>query len=350
MLVYIYLYVLGITQVLIRKQYIGKLLRLLLSLSLIVVTVYRNDLGADYNSYKNYFNAIDSSMEIGYKLINLFWFHITGNYKFVLLTTVLINLFNIHKGSKIFKIDFNIVLFSYLCLFYFSHNFNIIRHGLMSSFLFVAYAFWCNNENRKAYIYILIGSLFHRSVFFIFIILPLTKIKKYRIQLLILALLITKLKILELLLLFIYKYSPFPDINHKIYYYLFIYPPSIIGYTKGFYLKLIIALIILLGKFKLRKTKIFGIYFLSLLLFILLNNQGVFHERIVNMLYVVDLVFILLFLDEFFEKYKNKRLLIIMSLIGYLSLYFFRIILSKDADGIYNMIPYIFKFSLKEGS
>lgn len=168
----------------------------MLFISFLILTIpvaFRHFTGADYAAYVNYYEDIKDMgasflvhqyLEVGFIWLNVLCRYMFDSYKAVfIIMAILTNVF-FFKGmtfeSK--KISLGTAVFVYAFSLYF-WGFIIIRNLLAISIVFFALRYLFEKKPLKYFIFVTIAFLFHYSmaVFFVFGILYLEKLKKYRI-------------------------------------------------------------------------------------------------------------------------------------------------------------------------
>ncbi|MDM1362585.1 EpsG family protein [Myroides marinus] len=276
----------------------------------------RVDLGADYESYKNIFDSIDIvhvDIENFFLIEPLFLFGgyivkvFGGTHHFFLFFISLIALEVFYVSTKLVNIkNFYLSLFIYFSLFYFQFHFNVIRHGLMCSLVWLGYFFYITGSKRKAYVYILMGGLIQYLgiiCFFLKDLLQRIFKPKFIIISLVGAFVASKIGIVSNM---ISLSTVIPIMGSKISYYINVYDTIEVGVSSTL---IIYSLLFLFLRFYLMRSDyvnklivrfVLNALFISVFLGILLNNYYVFVERISSFLNL-SLVFII---PMIYEKYK----------------------------------------------
>ena len=134
-----------------------------------VLVACRMEVGADWANYKFfYYNGYDvtgrdgSSMEPIFLLIRTIFFYLGFSHAVFFFVLSLVSLFAIRKAAQLFGIKyFMTVILVYYSMFFLNYQFNIVRHGLMASFVWLSFAYKSKGEIRTAIISIIVALGFH---------------------------------------------------------------------------------------------------------------------------------------------------------------------------------------------
>jgi hypothetical protein len=331
---------------------ISATLFLIVSLVLLLfITSNREGIGTDFYNYKEIYGdiTIDNSfsVEFGFVILNYIAYYI-GGFKVLLFITAFLNLFAIIFVLRRLKLHTSLGVLTYYSLFYLNHNFNTVRHGLMTAFVWIALYFYFKRDKIKSIFFYVVSILFHQLAF-VFYPLQFLTLKRinYKYSIILLFILFIVGKSLEnsfvFLNVFISQYS------NKLNYYLNdYYGDEIVRYQfgLGFFLYLVIYFLIL--KFEDYFTNRTQIVFFNRLLFlgismiILFASISIFSERIANTL-LLSLVFIF----ASFEKIKIELLPRFILLFVFVAIDFFylmKILSIPGIDRIYQFVPYTYTF------
>lgn len=157
---------------------------IIISLVLIVFSGFREGVGTDFNMYKNIFYNIDNldgyylgEIETGYILLNKFIYSMYSDHRllFIITSTVIIGLIciSIMRYSKNYLLS--ILLF--ICLGYLHSSFNGVRQYIALAIFIYSIRFIINKKVKSYLIFILVASLFHKTIL---ITLPLYFINKIK--------------------------------------------------------------------------------------------------------------------------------------------------------------------------
>jgi len=321
---------------------------------LIIVAGLRYGIGTDYWSYISIYQLAPRVSDIfsnssgiayiepGFLLLNVISKALFGSFVGVATITCVIILFNIIRACKRFQIDILLALPIYVALFYLSHNFNIIRHGIAVSFVWVAFSYVSERKFFKFLLHVLAGALFHKVAL---LAIPFYFFLNIRFKFWIIILVIIVCYVLGLLVN-IFN-NPLLTIllgdNEKFEFYVNDYYKNI-GGNANFGLSIgtllnIIWIFIIYHKWFI-KAKSNNLLLANALLFGvcavgLFNKNGVFVERISGLFYP-SLIFII---PQFYLRFK-KQWLILFAIMIYCLFYFVKVLSSKDRFGNYQYIPY----------
>lgn len=140
-----------------------------------VIVACRVEVGADWANYMFiFYNGYDStglrdssSMEPVFMLIRSFFFYSGFTHAIFFLILSLISLFAIRKAAEIFGIKYFMTVFLvYYSMFFLNYQFNIVRHGLMTSFVWLSFAYKSKGEIKAAIVSIIIALGFHVTALF----------------------------------------------------------------------------------------------------------------------------------------------------------------------------------------
>lgn len=134
-----------------------------------VIVACRMEVGADWANYKFfYYNGYDvtgrdgSSMEPIFNLIRILFFNLGLSHAVFFLFLSLISLFTIRKAARLFGIRYFMTVFLvYYSMFFLNYQFNIVRHGLMASFVWLSFAYKSRGEIKAAIISLVVALGFH---------------------------------------------------------------------------------------------------------------------------------------------------------------------------------------------
>lgn len=170
-----------------RLKKIGFYLVSICILLLFAMVVFRYDVGSDYFGYRNYYNHIhplqnltgeDFFVEPGYVLLSSLLRSIGAPFEVLSLILFSIIVYNLRKAILYFSDNIPLSVVLYVFLFFLSFNFNLVRHGVMITFVWKGFSLWLENEKKKAVVSCVLGAMFHvLSLFFLPILL--IRPKKY---------------------------------------------------------------------------------------------------------------------------------------------------------------------------
>lgn len=143
----------------------------------------------------------DNTVEFGFRLLNLLIYHLGENYYLLIficgLITVYPVVFFVYKYSN--RLNVGLTLFMYATLFYIQ-GFSLMRLYMASSIALFSMNSLIHKKYKSSIIWLIIASLFHRSVSVLFIVLILCLLKQVRVWIITLVLSI-------FLFIFIYMHS-----------------------------------------------------------------------------------------------------------------------------------------------
>ena len=128
----------------------------------------REYVGADWAGYKQYYESGHAdeketgSLEPFFELLRYICFEMKLSYGMFCLWVSLISQLTLWKVFKIMNIQNCFLAFLvYLSLFFCNYQFNIVRHGLMASFVLLGLAYMSKGYRKKALLSVIISSGFH---------------------------------------------------------------------------------------------------------------------------------------------------------------------------------------------
>ena len=156
----------------------GNIYFIFFSLVCIFFSSIRYNTGADYGSYTEIFNEIKHGIntlyleriEIGYKFLNYFCIFLGLGVNSVFLICNIIIFINLNFVWDMLKVNKCLSGFSFVCFLYLTNTFNLVRHGVATSFLFVAIILLMKKKLFLSYLCVVIGSLFHYIVLCFFLL------------------------------------------------------------------------------------------------------------------------------------------------------------------------------------
>lgn len=335
----------------------------LLIMVLIGFAIFRDGIGTDYETYLGLYkgspdfleflgNPFYRDVEFGFGLLNSVAKTFNLGFPFVSFFCISVTLWNYNRATKNFGLDFTIVFLTYLGLYFISHNFNVVRHGLATSFVWHAFSLVILKKGMKQSLFLLIASsLFHSvSIVFIPFLWIIDKTISYKVMFisLIFAVLIVVLQwnivtvILDSLFFWSSKYQ-----FYKLVYYQNVGGEANYGLASGVVLNLILLLVLMYKRtrennrhstYRTNHILINGLYF-ALLALLLLNTNGVFAERIGGIFYV-SLIFLIPLIFKIYFDVKTTRSVFSIVFVIYIGLYFFRTVTVKEKTGEFQYLPY----------
>lgn len=318
---------------------------------LLFITSNREGIGTDFYNYKEIYQDIvanDSyTVEYGFVVLN-YIASFLGGFKVLLLLTGFLNLVAVVFVLGRFNLNISMGVLTYYSLFYLNHNFNTIRHGLMSAFVWVAFYFYFRRDKIKSIFIYLFSFLLHQLTLVFFPLQFITKRRinfKYSIALFVILFVVGKS--LSDVFLFLNVYVS--QISNKLDYYTNdYYGEEIVRYQFGigFFFYIVIYFLILKYEeyFTNRKQIVFlnRVLFLGIATIILFASISIFSERIAN-----TLLMSLIFISASIDKIKIKPLYRFGLFFLFMAIDFFYLIKILNIPGInrdYQFIPYTFSF------
>ena len=322
---------------------------------LLFITSIREGIGTDFYNYKDIYNDIILNkiydVEFGFIFLNYLAFYL-GGFKILLLITSFLNLFSIGYILWKWRLNISIGFLTYYSLFYFNHNFNVVRHGLMSSLVWLGLYFFSKREKLKSILLYFFSFLIHKTAIIIY---PIQYITKKKISLLwsycILIIFYFVGSALNdyysLLNLFINSYY---NTSNKLDYYLNDYNKGeIVKYKFGLGFLLYVIIYSLISKsesfFKNKDQIIFfnRILFIAISIFCLFSSFSILSERVGNTL-LLTLIFIFSSFANLNMKKTNK--VIVLFLIFCVNIFYLLTILHLPGfDREYQFLPYTFSLT-----
>lgn len=321
---------------------------LYLNILLILLIGFRYNVGTDYWNYTNNFISQNlNAYELGFKVLNILIFKITLNAQILLLISGIISIFFIWNGIKNYKLENRILYFIYFCMYYIEPNFNLTRHGMAMSISY--YALSLKNTYKKLF-FILLASLFQKVAFILIFIVLFEKINiKLYLLMLLISMIFYFIQIDILKFLYEHKLIFSEYLNWKIKFYIFTRESTANSVTLGVLYRFIL-LIICLFNLKLFKNYKEGLKILILanIVFFLLSKNGIFYERVANLLYLFEInILVILF--------KNKNSIVKILILILATLFYLKIIFKENTplaqlvyEKKYKYIPYNIKLVNKE--
>ena len=328
---------------------------------LLVLIACRYEVGPDYFSYREIFNLPKENIEYlekGYVYLNLFIKQQFGNFQILVAVMSLLMIYFLYKGVIFFgknkKIFLLFEIVSLMGLYYF---FAVYRQGLAILIAFYALKYLYTDEKYKYFIFILLASLFHKSIFFI---LPIALIssknikKKYMLMIFLGSILLGQLIGLRMIIKMLYVnlgfYNPFLKV---IYFYLENKGEGLdYGLTPLFLLnKIVVLSLILLYKNKILRLNKKHIYiinfsFYEIIVYIIFSTQPLLASRISDIFIIYTAVLFALIL--LVEK-RNIKILLFIFFLLYGTYFYERELYSVHPyRNVYSYLPYKFNFFNKK--
>ncbi|MFW6008878.1 MAG: EpsG family protein [archaeon] len=313
-----------------QQYYIKKFVSFkLLSLFLLIIMVgFRYNVGADYNSYVNYFENLNvnnpfdySKFEPAYTFINYIIKQNGWGVEIVFLVSAFITLFFVYKTLNSYSKIYSFSLFLFLVDGGYSNICNLVRQGVAISLFFFSVKYIIE---KKFYIYvflIVIASLFHYSALFL---IPVYFIADYNFS--------------RKIYFFIYFISLLFLFTNIIYYLADFISPFLFDYGRyleseyftrvtqvdtglGFLFHNIVGIILIFFKNKIVKKDDKNIYFFNLYFISLCTNLIFYRVYILLRMVKYFTWFKFLVLDKFilcFNKNSRKIVLFLIFILYYI--------------------------------
>lgn len=289
-----------------RLKRVGAYLVSVCVLLLFAMVVFRYDVGADYLGYRDYYYKIhpmlnltgeDFFVEPGYVILSSLLRSINAPFEVLSLILFSMIVYNLKGAVAYFSENIPLSIVLYICLFFLSFNFSLVRHGVMIAFVWKGYSLWLGNGKKKAVATLVLGSLFHvLSLFFlpIFLICP----KKYPAHMYVGILAFsffialhpdTVISLLETLL------SPVIGTGNRLFFYLTGGHSGQLDETSltlGMFFNIALFGVSYLLFSDRKKIFLYNVLFVGIVFFLLFNSFGAISQRIASACYVAN-VFII---------------------------------------------------------
>lgn len=333
------------------KQY-SRFLQLWIITFFAIVVGIRNGVGTDFKAYQNIFNTpFDQIYYYNQNpLFILFCFFFkklglgfpTFSFFFSFLTSFIIYKV-INRALPKYALY---CLLIYYVFFFHRFQFNQIRHGIMVSFIWLAFSYIHSGQLRKYLLCVLVAGLFH-SVGFIFIpfywvLKQIFSIKTVLITLICAFFLGSFINIGEAL-----SFLPSESsLAAKVSYYTIDYyagESSSQQLTIGFFFNLLILLIILKKRKKIEEIQmsntLINCLFCGLTIFLFCRSYGIFVERISSCFYV-SLIFLIPIFFLYLPNKKSLKYICLFALFLYAILILHKNITAVESSGSFQYLPY----------
>ena len=325
---------------------------------LAIFAALRDKIGADYFSYVLEFEEIPTNLikffhyeghsEFGFLLLCYLLKILKFSYYFLFFITSFGTSLLLYRACRTFSSGYLILnLCLYFSLFYLRFHFNIIRHGIMVSLLWVAFSFAYKKKLKAFLFFILIAAFFHSlSLFFIPFYWLLNR--KYSNKFMVFALggsivFGFVIPIWD----YVLEYTSGIIFSDKIAYYITDYYINVDNASAGITLGLFvnIFLLLFLKIYERQYSNIVAFPFLcnslffAILFSLLFNKYGVFVERIVSVFYVTVIFLLPPFLIGLSKNLK-VRVLLLLLLLMYSFITLTKVLYSPNQFGNFQFIPY----------
>lgn len=289
-----------------RLKKIGLYLVGICILLLFAMVVFRYDVGSDYLGYREYYNQIhpllslsveDFFVEPGYVLLSSLLRSIGAPFEVLSFILFLMIVYNLRKAIACFSINRPLSVVLYVFLFFLSFHFNLVRHGVMVSFVWKGYSLWLVGKKSKAVISLLCGAMFH-ALSLCFLPLLLIRLKKYPIYVYVGILVFSFFIALHpdmVISFFDMLLSPVAGTDNRLFFYLNgghsgqLNESSL---TMGMFFNIVIFCISYLWLTDTKSIFLYNILFVGIVFFLLFNSFGAISERIASTCYVANIFII----------------------------------------------------------
>ena len=355
--IYFFLLWIGIIGALLSQDCrLGKIGSYLISvciLLLFAMVVFRYDVGSDYFNYKDYYNHIhplqsltseDFFVEPGYVLLSSLLRSINAPFEILSFILFSVIVYNLRRAIAYFSDNIPLSTILYIFLFFLSFHFNLVRHGVMVSFVWKGFSLWLANEKKKAVVSLVCGAMFHAlSLFFLPILL--IRSKKYPVYMYVGILAFSFFIALHpdiVISLFDALLSSVIGMNNRLSFYLNgghsgkLNEPAL---TMGMFFNIAIFGTSYLLFSDRNKIFLYNILFVGIVFFLLFNSFGAISERIASTCYVAN-IFILPSIVNF-VRINRWRFLCLAIVLLYGTLMFNKEVSKESA----NYVPFTTIFS-----
>lgn len=325
---------------------------------LAIFAALRDHIGADYTSYVLIYEEsptdwegifhYDGHSELGFLFLCYILKILGFSYYFLFFVTSFGTSILLYKACRNFSSGYLILnLCIYFSLFYLRFHFNIIRHGIIVSLVWVAFSY-AYKKNLKVFLFfILIVASFH-SLSFFFIPFYWLLNRKYS-NLFIISILLFSVVLGFVIPIwdYILEYASGILFGDKIAYYVTDYYANTDNASVGITLGLVINMLLLLflKVYNRQFSNIVAFQFLcnsllfAIIFSLLFNKYGVFVERIVSVFYVAIIFLLPPFLIGLTKNTKVRILLMFLLLI-YSFIALTKVLSSLDESGDFQFVPY----------
>ena len=152
-------------------------------LLLIVMSIFRENIGVDYGGYEllydNIKNGIQTNAEIGFAFLVRLIIAGPDDVKVLFAIFSVFTLINFIIGIRMLSADLTFSIFLFILLGYYNLTYNAIRYYYALSVVLLAYAFFLKKEYKKFLIAVIFATCFHKTSL---IVLPVCYIFRNRSQ------------------------------------------------------------------------------------------------------------------------------------------------------------------------
>lgn len=323
---------------------------------LLFITTVRDGIGTDFYNYKNIYDLItvnhEYTKEFGFVILNYFAFF-TGGFKILLFLSAIINISIIYYILNKLNLNIYIGILTYYSMFFLNHNFNTIRHGLLSTLVWLAFYFYIKKEKLKSFVSFILAFLFHQIAVIIY---PFQFFAKLQIKALTSCILLVAFFYVGILLKdyfsFLNLFSFENSYTSKVNYYLNDYNMAEeVRYKFGlgfiFYILLYFTILKFNFYFQNNNQIIFfnRILFLAISMLCIFASLSILSERVANTL-LLSIIFIFSSIGKLKVKLVYKiPFLIVVILINFF--YLFKVISMDGIDRPLQFVPYNWSLSFQ---
>lgn len=323
-------------------------------LALFVMVVFRYDVGTDYLEYTDYYYRIHSLFELtsedffvepGYVLLSSLLRSIGAPFELLSFILFLIIVCNLKRAIAFFSDNIPLSVVLYVFLFFLSFHFNLIRHGVMVSFVWKGYSWWFVGKKKRAFISLVCGAMFH-ALSLCFLSLLFIHLRKYPIYIYAGVLVFSFIISAHpdwLLSLFDTLLSSIIGTDNRLFFYLNGGHSGVLnetGVTIGMFFNLTlfcVSYFLLIDK---KSIFLYNILFIGITFFLLFNSFGAISERIASTCYVANIFILPSVLNL---MYVNKWRFLCLAVILLYGILMFNKEVSKESA---NYIPFTAIFSM----
>lgn len=157
-IVWTILLIIALTEHIRKKPFNNSIITAVFMMSAVIVAC-RVEVGADWSNYKFFFyngyeevgNRDASLIDPLFMLIRNIFYYLDFTHAFFFFVLSLASLFAIHKAADLFGVKYFMIAFLvYYSMFFLNYQFNIVRHGVMASFIWLSFAYKSKGEIKAA--------------------------------------------------------------------------------------------------------------------------------------------------------------------------------------------------------
>lgn len=310
MYIYIYLLIEGVLASLLcqdgKFRKLGEYLLFCFLLFLVILVVFRDGIGADYSTYVMHFqNTSDITkltasdfllLEPGYVILSAVLRYLHAPFEMLSFLLLIIIILNFKRVFSSFSTNVALSFFLYVSLFFLSFNFNVIRHGVMVTFVWNACSYWLDNKKACAIILLILGALFHVLSLTFLLIIPICCFsKRYPIYIYVLVLIVSffiakypdlVLQIFDMLLL------PFVGTDNRLAFYLsggHEGELNDVSFSIGLFFNIFVCFISLFCFTDKKRFFLSNMLFVGIVSFLIFNSFGALSQRLASVCYVANI-------------------------------------------------------------